>query len=1303
MKKTLLLLLTTLTLSTYAQKPYTIVRTDRFLEPWRWKHFEELNGEGILNICSDENGLIYFVSRNSLHSYDGMNWKEYKFPDEYGIKGSKANLYSFKSGIIIGGMGNIYQFKNGQYTDFSPPELQKGRNHVNDIIEVDSNYIICALSQGIYVIRNGQKYYYIPEKVASEVDTTFDNLKIIPIDGSLVKETLIKSLAVHKRGKNELIIHTQPGNKGHTITATYSNNIESPLTITGIQKDEKANQYSFTPTKLQTRNKNEYWVISRKVNYPAYRNVDDQTIVYDFENMFSDRNTHSSIVELDDGRIIVAGEGQLYSQEENESWSRYSMPNIPVTSTGYIIMAPTPKGNLWVGGQNGEIFYFKYSYGDMVTIKDIYFQLEENNSSTRWFLTRDNRAVRRQQRDWQYYTQKDGLVEEPIKIIETIDGLICCAGKYKRNSAISIFHKNKWIVFPLPEVNGPIDKRAFYSDNKGNIWIGTSPGYNGMVAKINKQALQYCLEHGKRKGSPFLSKKGDTIPEFEKVSEFGFTSVGIAQGKGGYIYSSNLNQVFRKKGSNIKKVNGVGGKKSCLTSTKSGDIVWLGTEDRGLYKIMGDSMVHFDIDNGLISNVIVDILADSDTTAWVATEKDISRYIHGNWINNCFPKEFNIVKEGGNIKALPNGFLWFNIVPRSWVLKRSTRMKDAIALQEDFFAVRLAPDVSPPNTKIEFFTKKVSAEGNTHIKWTGTDMWNQTERKDLLFAYKLNDSKWSKFENIHDHTFLSLTHGKYTLQVKAMDKYGNIDDSPDSVSFIVMPPIYLRWWFIAMVILFTLVTSFLVSRIIVRNKKLKENNFELQEQKEEILAQNEEIQQQAEELAAQKDSLAEQNEEIITKNEQISKAFKNSELLSELGKQITSELNILSIFDIIYEYVTSIVDTTSFGIGLYDKAVKTIFFDAFMCNGQKEDPFTRSMNQKNSFSVWCIDNQKPVFINDMENEYMNYISEKPTLCGELAVHSSIILPLSVKGKKIGVMVLDSTNKNAYSEADFNNFQSLASYISIALENANSYDTIQAINRNTEKSINYASTIQNAFLPQSVDVNSYIDAFVLFKPKDIVSGDYYWFYPIEQDAEKPTDVIIAAMDCTGHGVPGALMSLVGNNLMREIIIKDKVYDPAEILDKLNKGVKETLKQETTGNNDGMDAAMARIQQQANNTYKITFGGAKNPLVIVHANGSLDMIKGSRYSIGGAKLRKTKVFEQQELRLKKGDQIYLFSDGFSDQNGPDREKFGRDNMLQLLQKNNNQNLTEQRQKLDEALTLHMNSSEQRDDITVIGIKL
>ena len=199
--------------------------------------------------------------------------------------------------------------------------------------------------------------------------------------------------------------------------------------------------------------------------------------------------------------------------------------------------------------------------------------------------------------------------------------------------------------------------------------------------------------------------------------------------------------------------------------------------------------------------------------------------------------------------------------------------------------------------------------------------------------------------------------------------------------------------------------------------------------------------------------------------------------------------------------------------------------------------------------------------------------------------------------------------------------------------------------------------------------------------------------------------MAVVDCTGHGVPGAFMSLIGNRILNEIVNEKKIYNPAQILEFLNVGVQVALKQDETDNNDGMDVCLCRIEYKNGNNTEICFAGAKSPLYYYNKkNNKIERIAGSRKSIGGIRSKRSKVFyETKTVNLKKEDIIYLISDGYIDQNAPDRQKLGSNRFTEILNNIKDKDLNNQKEILENELKTHMQKEEQRDDITIVGIKI
>lgn len=249
---------------------------------------------------------------------------------------------------------------------------------------------------------------------------------------------------------------------------------------------------------------------------------------------------------------------------------------------------------------------------------------------------------------------------------------------------------------------------------------------------------------------------------------------------------------------------------------------------------------------------------------------------------------------------------------------------------------------------------------------------------------------------------------------------------------------------------------------------------------------------------------------------------------------------------------------------------------------------------------------------------------------------------------------------------------------------------------------FASHMQQDILPLEEKITAALPQhFILFKPKDIVSGDFYWF---EQVGDY---IFLAAVDCTGHGVPGALMSMIGYTLLNKLVMEQRVHDPALILEYLHKDVRAASKQrgERHIESAGMDVSLCRIENK-----KITFSGAHMSLFIAKAGKAgkrqaipVVEVKGDRKSIAGLYKDTGRSFTNKEIHLQSGDMIYLATDGFAHQNNSKDEKYGKKRLMQFLQSIASLSVAAQRKKFHKELENHMDKEEQRDDITIVGVRM
>ncbi|OJJ20879.1 hypothetical protein BKI52_09880 [marine bacterium AO1-C] len=254
------------------------------------------------------------------------------------------------------------------------------------------------------------------------------------------------------------------------------------------------------------------------------------------------------------------------------------------------------------------------------------------------------------------------------------------------------------------------------------------------------------------------------------------------------------------------------------------------------------------------------------------------------------------------------------------------------------------------------------------------------------------------------------------------------------------------------------------------------------------------------------------------------------------------------------------------------------------------------------------------------------------------------------------------------------------------------------NRLISQSIEVAQTIQSAILPDTQFLEQVLgEYFMIYRPKDVVSGDFYWL----QQAD--SKVFLAIVDCTGHGVPGAFMSMIGNTLLSQIIQVQEVHSPAEILNRLHKEITTTLQQEETHNIYGMEMVLLVWEPDTTLPKEFVFCGAKSHLMYVLPDTTeLRVIKGDRRGIGGYQPQNV-FFSDQPLEFPNQTMIYLGSDGFKDQNDPQRKKIGQEKLEEVLSKTAHLPVKDQKQHLEHLLNTHQQSALQRDDIMLLGFRI
>ncbi len=337
--------------------------------------------------------------------------------------------------------------------------------------------------------------------------------------------------------------------------------------------------------------------------------------------------------------------------------------------------------------------------------------------------------------------------------------------------------------------------------------------------------------------------------------------------------------------------------------------------------------------------------------------------------------------------------------------------------------------------------------------------------------------------------------------------------------------------------------------------------------------------------------------------------------------------------------------------------------------------YAKELNEKNRMRIALLEKEKKL----KELEIQRREAELKKKAAELRQRQIVIVSLSV----LLIVILVA----------------VALVYKLYRDKKAAYKELEIKNRQIRESIEYASRIQRAILPSEIAIRNNFPAgsFIFYQARDVVSGDFYWF------SDHGKYKFLALVDCTGHSVPGAFMSLIGNTMLNEIVNSKRIFDPAQVLLELHKEVVTLLNQESTDFDtvqDGMDIVLCRFNTDDNT---LTFASANQPLFVFYPDGKYELYKGDIYSIGGFAAFHDVKFENKTIPLPNGTNIYLSSDGYFDQfNGKTYEKFTRRRFIELLKQIYNLPMDEQYKIIRKTFEEWKDGMQQLDDVLVIGVR-
>ncbi len=710
----------------------------------------------------------------------------------------------------------------------------------------------------------------------------------------------------------------------------------------------------------------------------------------------------------------------------------------------------------------------------------------------------------------------------------------------------------------------------------------------------------------------------------------------------------------------------------CLANDNS---LWLGTFGGGLNKMLltkdnsGNEKVSFKRyteNDGLPNGVIYGILCDNDGILWCSTNSGLSRFDPKTEQFRNYDVSNGLQSDqffwGASIKSktgelIFGGINGFNIFLPNEVVDNQNIPRIVIT---DFklFNVSVKIGVNSPLQQHITETQQITLKHTDNMLSFEFSALHFSIPEKNKYAYKLVgfDKVWIYTDASRRFaTYTNLDPGEYTFMVKASNCDGLWNETPTVLKIKVLPPFWQTWWFRTLSFLFVAAVVLLTFRIRIRQIEKQKRHLErlVRERTATIEEQNNQLEEKNVELEQQK-------EEIIAQSEQLELTNRELEKLSIVASETDNAVLIMDAagnfewvnegFEKLYGYTLQGF-VQRFGNNLLETST----------NPEMRVLYKKCLKDKESFTY-----ESPIVTDDGEPKWLQ----------------TNITPILDNNRQITKLIAIET--------DITKMKELSEQISNQ-------------NEKIKSSIKYALTIQKATLPIKQQIDKLFENFLLYLPKDIVSGDFYWFSHLESENK----TFMAVVDCTGHGVPGAFMSMIGNRLLSKIVNEKRVFDPASILESLNCEIRAALKQDQTANNDGMDVCLCCIERNSvdNQTFTINYAGAKRPLYYyVHNTQEMKSLRGNSRTIGGKiQPRIETTFATQQIVLNHKDMIYLSSDGYIDQCSPQRIKFGPKHFQVVAIQCIDLPMYDQKAIFEIELMKHAASEQQRDDITLIAIRL
>ncbi len=795
----------------FASHRYTPQIGNPLLEPWRYTVYSELKNKGVECMAEGKNGSIWFGLQKGIIHYDGINYRHYTQAD--GILGNRVRgiCLDKDSTVYIVTESGVSRFLEDKWQQiFSFPTNVRGYT----VVSVSDSSILVGTREGVLRIKDNRIQFFTVAAIAEELKVYPPSIEVCVTQNEGLNhlgEFSIREIFEDHHGQIWMTV-----NDRFIIRTVFEVNYDNSMQWkTGRVDDFQSLGYKQDFIEIDGK---EILMVNDNPNHGLFKYNGTYWSEFPLVDIGGNQN-NVSICQTRDGAIWIGEQGGFHIFKDDR-WRVYQTPEIPISASSRIKLMEASDGSVWFACLLNVVVRLSYTNSNWMTYEGLLMQCESREGTT-WFLSQNGQAISRDstKETWLAYGVEDGLIDTPVALFITRKNELWAVGSHQGSAATALFKEDRWIKKIHHHFSWGVDYRSICEGPDGSVYFASGPHQTetqGGILKYKKTIL----------GQPewtTISLPRETV----NCTGLAFTSDGLLWFGGPALFhydEQTLTMIEDPQELSDDWIDDV--------YSPDGRQLWVSKGGIGLFHYNGRQWRKYTVYDGLASNIVSCMLSTDGKTLYAGTPQGISYFDGQNWTSLALHSEFHIEREGGTIITTKKGNICFNLASREWYLRELLKIPEGQI--KPVKTICYVPDKLAPETRILDSSVGVRQPGNAILSWQGMDAWKMTPDDQLQFSYRLDDGEWSSFSLEKQKIYLSLNYGNHSFEVRARDLNFNVDPTPASVQFYVIPPVYRQSWFIALISLFLSIIISLVVYIIRRNMLITQLELEKEKKSHEL-------------------------------------------------------------------------------------------------------------------------------------------------------------------------------------------------------------------------------------------------------------------------------------------------------------------------------------------------------------------------------------------------------------------------------------------------------------------------------------